>query len=211
MSDTPQAPAAPPPNAPAPAADPSRQGVRWVVLLIVLSLIWYLLADRFTPYTQQARVQAFVVPGGLGSIGTGDQGVCAQQPGGSGRTVLFEVDPDAPDRCRRARADLESTRRQIGAGTAGIDSARASLRAAQADEVKAPRIASASKACTAKTRARFRCGASKWRVPPLNRPISQVAAARAEVQRAREQEGGNEDENAKLRSAATASRRPNSI
>jgi len=33
-----------------------------VVGLIVVSLVWYLLADRFTPYTQQARVQAFVVP-----------------------------------------------------------------------------------------------------------------------------------------------------
>ncbi len=52
--------------------------------------------------------------------------------------VLFEVDSGqyriAVD---RARADLESTRRQIGASTAGIDSALASLRAAVANEVKA--------------------------------------------------------------------------
>jgi multidrug resistance efflux pump len=34
--------------------------------------------------------------------------------------------------------------------------------------------------------------------------VSQVAAARAEVQRAREQEGGSEEDNALLRSAATA-------
>ena len=34
--------------------------------------------------------------------------------------------------------------------------------------------------------------------------VSQVAAARAEVQRAREQEGGSEEDNAMLRSAATA-------
>lgn len=33
-----------------------------MLLLIVLSLAWYLLADRFTPYTQQARVGAFVIP-----------------------------------------------------------------------------------------------------------------------------------------------------
>src|SRR5690606_37218713 len=38
----------------------------------------------------------------------------------------------------------------------------------------------------------------------LEQAVSQVAAARAEVQRAREQEGGNEEVNATLRSAATA-------
>ncbi|MEX5694933.1 biotin/lipoyl-binding protein, partial [Pseudomonas syringae] len=52
--------------------------------------------------------------------------------------LLFEVDPQpyqiAVD---RARADLESTRRQIGASTAGIAAAQANLRAAQANELKA--------------------------------------------------------------------------
>ena len=43
-------------------ADPARRGTRVVAALIVLTLVWYLLADRFTPYTQQARVQAYVVP-----------------------------------------------------------------------------------------------------------------------------------------------------
>ena len=38
----------------------------------------------------------------------------------------------------------------------------------------------------------------------LEQAISQVAAARAEVQRAREQEGGSDEDNAKLRSAAAA-------
>ena len=58
MSDT---PAAAQPT-PAPAADPVKKGARWVAVLIALSLLWYFLADRFTPYTQQARVQAYVVP-----------------------------------------------------------------------------------------------------------------------------------------------------
>lgn len=45
MSDVPP-PAA---KAPKPAAEPVNKGIKWVVLLIVLSLAWYLLADRFTP------------------------------------------------------------------------------------------------------------------------------------------------------------------
>ncbi len=33
-----------------------------MLLLIVFSLAWYFVSDRLTPYTSQARVQAFVVP-----------------------------------------------------------------------------------------------------------------------------------------------------
>lgn len=50
MSDAAQKPPAP------------DRGMRWVLIMIVVSLVWYLLADRFTPYTQQARLQAYVVP-----------------------------------------------------------------------------------------------------------------------------------------------------
>ena len=39
----------------------SRIGAIIVLLLIVLSLVWYFISDRLTPYTSQARVQAFVV------------------------------------------------------------------------------------------------------------------------------------------------------
>ena len=38
-----------------------KKGGLAVGLVIVLSLTWYLLADRFTPYTSQARVQGYVV------------------------------------------------------------------------------------------------------------------------------------------------------
>ena len=33
-----------------------------MLILIVASLAWYFVSDRLTPYTSQARVQAFVVP-----------------------------------------------------------------------------------------------------------------------------------------------------
>ena len=33
-----------------------------ILLLIVLCLLWYFAADRLTPHSSQARVQAFVVP-----------------------------------------------------------------------------------------------------------------------------------------------------
>ncbi|WMD22697.1 HlyD family secretion protein [Achromobacter seleniivolatilans] len=215
MSDTPSPPAAPPPAtppasspspaAPAAPADPAKKGVKWVVLLIVVSLVWYLLADRYTPYTQQARVEAFIVPVAAEVSGRVTKVYVRNNQDVQAGAVLFDVDPDhyriAVD---RARADLESTRRQIGASTAGIDSAQASLRAAQANELKARQDNSRLERLYREDSGTISLRRLEIARANLEQAISQVAAGRAEVQRAREQEGGSEEENAKLRSAATA-------
>lgn len=176
-----------------------------MLLLIVLSLAWYLLADRFTPYTQQARVGAFVIPVAAEVAGRVIRVNVRNNQDVQAGEVIFEVDPQpyqiAVD---RARADLESTRRQIGASTAGIASAQANLRAAQANELKARQDNQRLEGLY-----REDPGTISVRLLEVSRAsreaaVSQVAAARAEVQRAREQEGGSEEDNALLRSAATA-------
>jgi multidrug resistance efflux pump len=211
MSDAPQPPqpsqppAATTPGAPAPAADPAKKGIRWVLLLIVISLVWYLLADRLTPYTQQARVQAFVVPVASEVAGRVTRVHVRNNQDVAAGTILFEVDPQhyqiAVD---RARADLESTRRQIGASTAGIESAQASLRAARANEVKARQDSERLERLYSEDPGTISLRRLEVARATLEQAVSQVAAARAEVQRAREQQGGSEEDNAKLRSAATA-------
>lgn len=190
MSDAPQPPAAPAPGAPPPAADPARKGVRWVILLIVISLVWYLLADRLTPYTQQARVQAFVVPVAAEVSGRVTKVHVRNNQDVAAGTVLFEVDPQhykiAVD---RARADLESTRRQIGASTAGIESAQASLRAARANELKARQDSSRLERLYSDDPGTISLRRLEVARASLEQAVSQVAAAKAEVQRAREQQG----------------------
>ncbi|OXR35251.1 HlyD family secretion protein [Pseudomonas umsongensis] len=197
--------AAPSPQPAPAAADPMKKGIKWVLLLIVLSLAWYLLADRFTPYTQQARVGAFVIPVAAEVAGRVTRVNVRNNQDVKAGEVIFEIDPQpyqiAVD---RARADLESTRRQIGASTAGIASAQASLRAAQANELKARQDNQRLEGLY-----REDPGTISVRLLEVSRAnreaaVSQVAAARAEVQRAREQEGGSEEDNALLRSAATA-------
>ena len=37
-----------------PATDPVRRVTRWVLGLALLLFVWYLAADRYTPYTHQA-------------------------------------------------------------------------------------------------------------------------------------------------------------
>lgn len=194
------------PPAPAPASvqpDPAKKGIRWVLLLIVLSLAWYLLADRYTPYTQQARVGAFVIPVAAEVAGRVIKVNVRNNQDVKAGDILFELDPQplqiAVD---RARADLENTRRTVGASTAGIASAQASLRAAQADELKARqdnrRLEGLYKEDPGTVSVRL------LEVSRANHTaaVSKVTAARAEVLRAQEQEGGNTDTNAKLLSAA---------
>jgi multidrug resistance efflux pump len=206
VADAPAEAAQTPPTSSAAApADPVKKGAQWVAVLIALSLLWYFMADRYTPYSQQARVQAFVVPVAAEVAGRVTRVHVHNNQDVQAGDLLFELDPEQYQIVvERTRADLESMRRQIGASTAGIDAAKASLRAAEANELK-----------TRQDRDRLERlykedpGTISLRLLEVSRANreqanSQVAAARAEVVRAQEQQGGSEADNAKLRSTATA-------
>lgn len=204
MSDMPTPPVVTP-DAPASPASSTDKAVKWVVGLIVVSLIWYLLADRFTPYTQQARVQAYVVPVAAEASGRVTRVLVHNDQEVSAGDVLFEVDSEqyriALD---RAQADLASTRRQIGASTAGIDAALASLRAAIANEVKGRQDSERLERLYREDEGTVSLRRLEVARATHEQAQSQVAAARAEVERAREQQGGGDADNPQLRSAAAA-------
>src|SRR5688572_13759395 len=127
----------PPPPPPKPGKG-SRRGAIVVLLLIVLSLTWYFVSDRLTPYTSQARVQAFVVP------------VAAEVPGLVLKVYvknndevqkgqpLFDIDP-TPYRiaAEKSRSDFETVRRSINGANSAVVAARAGVQAAVASEVYA--------------------------------------------------------------------------
>ena len=106
-----------------PAAAPVNKSMKWVLLVIVLSLAWYLLADRFTPYTQQARLQAYVVPVSAEVAGQVKRVAVGNNQEVRKGEVLFELDQEQYRiALARAEADFDTVGRQIGAHTAGIDS-----------------------------------------------------------------------------------------
>ena len=187
-------------------ARPVKKGLIGVALAIVLSLTWYLLADRFTPFTSQARIEGFVVgvaPQVAGTVTrmmvTNNQEVEKDQP-------LFEVDPSqyriALD---KARSDLENAGRQVGAGSAAVAAARANLIAARANEEKnrkeATRLDRLYKQDpgTISIR-RLEVAQASW-----DQSKAQVTAAQADIQRAIEQMGGDDtNDNTLLKTALTA-------
>jgi len=182
-----------------------QRGTQGLLLLIVLSLTWYLFADRYSPYSSQARVQAFVVPVAPEVAGRiarvlvkNDQQVQAGQP-------LFELDDSQYQiALAKARSDYETTLNSINAATAGVTSAEANLRVAQAGLLKAAQDASRQEKLYQEDPGAISVRRLEAARATLEESHGRVAAAEAQVAQAREQEGGPLESNAKLLSAQKA-------
>jgi len=188
------------------AAVAVKRGGQLITVLIAASLAWYLLADRFTPYTTQARVQGYVV------------GVAAQVAGEisdvwvkNNQTVeagqrLFAIDASqyriALD---KANSDLDQARRQVGAGSAGVESARANLSAAKANALRAEQDLARLERLYSEDPGTISVRRLEVSRASLDQARAQVRAAEADIQRAIEQMGGADAEsNTILNTALTA-------
>ncbi|MBP7982148.1 MAG: biotin/lipoyl-binding protein, partial [Arenimonas sp.] len=114
-----------------------------VLALIVLSLLCYFAADRLTPYSSQARIQAFVVPVSVEVPGAVKTVFVKNNDDVKKGVPLFEIDASQYQiALDRAKADYASADSGVKSALAGVDSAKASLRAAQANRLKAEQDAS---------------------------------------------------------------------
>jgi multidrug resistance efflux pump len=199
--------------APAPAPAPvegtpgkgSRVGAIVVAVLILLSLLLYFVGDRITPYTSQARVQAFVVPvaaevaGKVASVEVHDNDEV--QPG----QPLFEVDRTQYEiALQRARADLASVRQSVGAAAANVDVARAALEVAKANAEMATRDASRQERLYQEDPGAISVRRLEIAQTTREEARSQARRAEADVRKAIESAGEAGDDNAQLQSARAA-------
>jgi multidrug resistance efflux pump len=111
---------------------------KWTFIVLGLCIVLtalYLVADRQTPFTSQARVHAFVVPiapqvsGNVISVEVknNDQVAAGQ--------VLIRIDPtDYELAVASAEATLQVVKQSIDAGFAGVEAAEASVEAAKASK-----------------------------------------------------------------------------
>ena len=183
-----------------------KKGGIGVALAIVLSLTWYLLADRYTPYTSQARIEGYVVgvaPQVAGTVtrvwAKNNQEVEKDQP-------LFEIDRSQYQiALDRARSDLENAGRQVGAGTEAVNAARANLLAARANERKARQDADRLERLHKEDPGTISVRRVEVSQATLEQARAQVTAAQADIQRAIEQMGGDDAaDNSILKTALTA-------
>jgi multidrug resistance efflux pump len=193
----------PPP--PPTAGKGSRFGAIIVLILIVASLAWYFVSDRLTPYTSQARIQAFVVPVAAEVSGTVLKVYVKNndevQPG----QRLFDIDPTQYRiALERSRSDYESVRLSVNASTATVEAARAALRAAEAGNVYAQQDATRMEQIYAQDPGALSVRRVQSAQANRVKAQSQEKAAVADLRRAQEIAGERGDKNAQLLTARAA-------
>ena len=204
MSQETETTAAPPEDA-ASTGKGARTGAIVIALLIVISLVLYFAGDRITPYTSQARIQAFVVP------------VAAEVPGKVVKVhirnndevqpgqPLFDIDPDQFQiALQRARADFEATRRSVNASVAGVEAARASLQAAKAHSQMAEQDASRQERLYEEDSGAISVRRLETAQATREEARSKALRAEADLIKAQEAAGDSGDQNAQLQSARSA-------
>jgi len=185
--------------------DPVR---KWVLIysgLCVLLFLWYLLGDRFTPFTTQARVNAFVVPiapqvsGELLAVEvTNNQRVAKGQ-------LLARIDPERYELAvASAEAQLELTRLNLQSLSAAVDAAEAALSAAKAALVKEKRSEERLRRINAEDSGAVSQRLIEWSEASFKEARANVAAAEADLEKAVEQLGPRGDNNPQLIAARSA-------
>lgn len=201
-----EAPTPAPVEAPAPApaaaskADPVKR-LTWIVLAVVaLLFVWYIGADRYAPWTDQARVQAWIVPISPKVSGKVTKVEVVQDQIVNAGDLLVEIDRrDYELAVQKAEADLELAGQDIGASTeqvavaeARLSEARTQLAHYQAQAERYLKLAdkgTLSKAEADQTRAE------------VAKAEAQVKSAEAELAKAKDQLGGEGEDNARIKSA----------
>jgi multidrug resistance efflux pump len=201
-------PAAPPPVAahPLPAAGRgTRIAAAVLAALIVLSLVLYFVGDRLTPYTSQARVQAFVVPVAAEVSGQVQKVHIRNDDDVRSGQALFDVDPEQYQiAVQRAHSDYESVRRSVNASAAAVEAARASLKASQENFDMSDRDARRQERLHEEDPGAISVRRLEISQSTREEARSKVRRAEADLRKAEESAGDSGEANAQLRSARAA-------
>jgi multidrug resistance efflux pump len=203
-----QEPADNPASAAEPAPPPgkgTRIGAGIIAALIGSSLILYFVGDRLTPYSSQARIQAFVVPVAAEVAGKVQKVHIKNndevQPG----QPLFEIDPGQYQiALQRSRADYDSIGRSVNASVAAVDAARASLQAAESNRQMAEKDASRQERLHEEDPGAISVRRLEIAQSTREEARAKEKRAEADLRKAQESAGDSGDNNAQLRSARAA-------
>jgi multidrug resistance efflux pump len=180
--------------------DPVRKITKYVLLTVAILFVWYVVADRIAPWTDQARVQAYVIPivpqvsGRVVGVNViKDQVV---EPG----HVLMEINPsDYQLAVQSAEAALELAGQEIGAGTATVTTAQAKLVEAITN-LEHAQTQSARVYELEKKQVMSKAEGDKARAV-VKQVKAQVDSARAELEKAKQSLGVQGEANPRIRSA----------
>lgn len=185
--------------------DPVRKWTLIVLILLFGLFGWYLMADRFTPYTTQARLHALVVPISplISALVeevyvTNNQRVAAGDP-------LFRLNTDDYELAlAAAEADLEAARQAVGASEANVAATEASVKAAEARRVQAEQDAVRMRGIRAEDPGAISERRIQYAEATLAAAVANVEAAEANLEKARQDLGRLGEDNFRILQAQVA-------
>jgi multidrug resistance efflux pump len=185
--------------------DPVRKWTFIVLGACIILMFYYVIADRVTPYTSQARVNALVVPIAAEVSGSVVEVAVDSNSNVLAGALLFAIDSRRYELAvETALANLESARQATRASTADVDTARArvvsaqaSLKGSQQDAERLRRIKSQDPGAISDRRIEIAENS-------LTSAEGNLAAAEAGLQRAIEALGATGDANTRVLQAQAA-------
>lgn len=198
-----------PANDESPEAGSARDPVRaWTLRILVLSVVMlagYLTADRLTPVSTQARVHTLVVPVAAEVSGTITEVAVSNNQLVQAGDVLFRIDDD---RYRlavaSAEANLQSARQAAGASAAGVEAAEASVGSAEANLLRAEQDAVRLRRIKEQDPGAISDRRLETAEASLTVAQQQLAAAKANLEQARQNRGDSGDDNSRIQQARAA-------
>ena len=185
--------------------DPVRKWTLIVLILLLGLLGWYLMADRFTPYTTQARLHALVVPiSPLISALVEEVYVTNNQRVAAG-DLLFRLNTDDYELAlAAAEADLEAARQAVGASEANVAATEASVKAAEARRVQAEQDAVRMRGIRNEDPGAISERRIQYAEATLAAAVANVEAAEANLEKARQDLGRLGEDNFRILQAQVA-------
>ncbi len=183
--------------------DPVKFWTAIALAVCVALFAWHMLRDKYTPYTSNARVEAFVVPIAPEVSGTLTRVSVINNQMVSMDQDLAAIDPAKYELAvQKARAELQTAGQSSAADVSSVSTARARVAEAEANlrnaQIKGKRIIKLSKQGAASVSraddARTRIEASK----------AKLASARSELEKAKKNLGNTGKKNARVKSALAA-------
>jgi multidrug resistance efflux pump len=185
--------------------DPVRKWTLIVLSVCVILMFWYLRSDRVTPYTNQARVHALVVPIAAQVSGNVTDVAVANNEYVAADQALLQIDRNQYLLAiEMAKANLQSARQATGASTASVDAARASVAAARAGMVRADQDATRLRRIKEEDPGAISDRRLEQADSGLSVAQSQLAASQANLEKAIQDLGAAGDENSRILQAQAA-------
>lgn len=185
--------------------DPIRRITKIVLAVCLVIFVWYLFADRLTPFTSQARVKSLVVPivpqvsGYLTGINVGLHSVVDEDE------VLFQIDERLFDvAIEQAEAEVDKAAQAVGARTATVKSAAARVGVSRASLDRAQRNFNRTQAILEKNPGALSQADRDRAETSLAQATERLASAEADLEKAKEELGAVGPDNPDLRRAVAA-------